>query len=159
MFRLTNIQELTLDRFDVNEIERYIKDKGVVWTIEYYIKSMVVCPPKILYGFPVNHTKHHTYRSSVSYLNYIFKSRIPTEEISKEDVDDYIELIIDLHERNLKYEKDNPPRLPEPKKKGSRMPKSREPKQPKEPKEVVVKELPKMTLKTDFILKNLKIKK
>lgn len=161
MFQLTDIKTIQLDRYAVNEVERCIKEKGLTKAIESYIKDMVACPPKMLYGYPVNHTKHFGYLIDVASLNYIFDSRLPTKEISQDDVNDYIEVILDLHNRNLEYEKDNPPRLPEPKKKGSKMPKSREPKTPKLPKqteEVKIKEFPKITITPDFILNKLKKK-
>lgn len=159
--KLEGVDEYKLDRFDVNAVEQCISTFGIFTYMNMLFKDLECNPPRMLYDFPVIHTKHFSYKRIIAIYNYIFETRYATEELDDAVIVDKIEIIQRQHEFNMEYEKVNPPRIPVAKKKGKSTSRTKVPKETKvskEPKVIEKRPLPNMSLKKEFILKNLKKK-
>ena len=111
-----------LDDGDKTMIDRQVEEKG----IEQYLNQQLVyldCS-RIKDGMRMMQTIGYPYKREISKYAYV----IETYKNNIECIEDWTNILVDLHERNLEYEKENPPFWYDgkPKKDGKRKPKAKE---------------------------------
>ena len=92
-----------LDDGDKTMIDRQVEEKG----IEQYLNQQLVyldCS-RIKDGMRMMQTIGYPYKREISKYAYV----IETYKNNIECIEDWTTILVDLHERNLEYEKENPP--------------------------------------------------
>lgn len=111
-----------LDDGDKTMIDRQVEEKG----IEQYLNQQLAyldCS-RIKDGMRMMQTIGYPYKREISKYAYV----IETYKNNIECIEDWTTILVDLHERNLEYEKENPPFWYDgkPKKDGKRKQKAKE---------------------------------
>ena len=111
-----------LDDGDKTMIDRQVEEKG----IEQYLNQQLAyldCS-RIKDGMRMMQTIGYPYKREISKYAYV----IETYKNNIECIEDWTTILVDLHERNLEYEKENPPIWYDgkPKKTSKRKPKAKE---------------------------------
>lgn len=121
---------IELDNFDKDMIDKKVAEKGIEW----YLNQQLIyldCS-RILQGMRMMQTIGYPYQKEISSYIYVLKnwsSSINCPEDYTKNPDEYwIDKLIERHQANLEYEKENPPVWYDgkPKKGGKRKQKAKE---------------------------------
>lgn len=116
-----------LDDVDRAMIDRRVEDKGIE---DYFNQQLVYLDcSRIIQGMRMMQTIGYPYKREISSYLYVLDNLEKYNTLSSDkEVRHYVDLLIERHQANLEYEKENPPIWYDgkPKKGGKRKPKTKE---------------------------------